>query len=166
MSIPKPQQGQIIRYSYVWHREAIQGREEGRKDRPCVIVVATKDDRVVVVPITHTKPDAQTPALEIPAEVSKRAGLDHERSWVVANEVNVFKWPGQDIRRATPESWIFGQLPPNFTKAIIDGVQRQRGRMKTISRDDPLPKKDWGKKAEPSKPRPAPKPSKDVDRSR
>jgi len=30
----------VIRFSYLWKREADAGREEGVKDRPCAVVIA------------------------------------------------------------------------------------------------------------------------------
>lgn len=166
MSLPEPKSGLVIRYSYVWHQEAMQGREEGRKDRPCAIVVAAKNGLVAVAPITHTRPSATTTAEEIPPNIAKQLGLDHQRSWIVTNDLNVFRWPGEDIRPATRDSWAFGQLPPNITKTVIEKVKEQRSRVKTVNRDDP-PKKDWGKKADMVKPlRKAPAPRRDLDRSR
>ena len=38
MALPKPVPGLVIRYSYLWHREYLEGREDGQKDRPCAIV--------------------------------------------------------------------------------------------------------------------------------
>jgi len=135
VSIPPPKQGLVIRYSYLWHRESVTGQEEGRKDRPCAVVLATKDERVAVVPITTRKPDANMPALELPVEIGKRLGLGESPSWIVANEINVFQWPGEDIRRATREAWVFGQLPPNFTKTVVEGVRSQRQRLRQVKRD-------------------------------
>ena len=40
MPIPNPEPGLVISYAYLWHREHEAGREEGRKDRPSVIVLA------------------------------------------------------------------------------------------------------------------------------
>ena len=37
---PAPEPGLIIRYAYLWRSEAFQGEEEGRKDRPCAVVLA------------------------------------------------------------------------------------------------------------------------------
>jgi hypothetical protein len=34
ITLPKPEPGLVIRYSYLWHDEHRQGREEGVKDRP------------------------------------------------------------------------------------------------------------------------------------
>ena len=41
MSVPNPQSGLVISYAYLWHHEHQGGQEEGRKDRPCVIALAT-----------------------------------------------------------------------------------------------------------------------------
>ena len=41
MTLPVPLPGLVIRYSFLWSREARAGATEGRKDRPCAIVVAT-----------------------------------------------------------------------------------------------------------------------------
>ncbi len=40
MSYPTPVPGLVIRFSFLWSTEAKSGVEEGRKDRPCAIVVA------------------------------------------------------------------------------------------------------------------------------
>ena len=60
MTLPKPEPGLVIRYSYLWHDEFLEGREEGVKDRPCAVVLAAKtaDGRTVttVLPITHSLP--------------------------------------------------------------------------------------------------------------
>jgi hypothetical protein len=57
----RPERGLVINYAYLWAREKRIGREEGRKDRPCAIVLCRYDDpegiRVRVLPVTHTPPD-------------------------------------------------------------------------------------------------------------
>jgi hypothetical protein len=124
---PEPQPGLVIRYSYLWQREAQAGQEEGLKDRPCAIVLASRDEqgatRVYVLPITHSSPTYAEDAIEIPAAVKARLGLDGERAWVVVNEANAFIWPGPDLRMLPgkgPESSAFGFLPPGFFRAIRD----------------------------------------------
>jgi hypothetical protein len=42
MPIPTPEPGLVISYAYLWHHEHGAGREEGRKDRPSVIVLAAR----------------------------------------------------------------------------------------------------------------------------
>ena len=116
MTLPKPERGLIISYAYLWLSEYEQGREEGVKDRPCVIVVAIEDDNgssmVTVAPITHSMPTAPEAAVEIPAATKRRLGLDDARSWVVVSEGNRFAWPGPDIRPIAPGQFDYGFLPP------------------------------------------------------
>ena len=139
--LPEPKCGQIIQYSYLWYREAVVGQEEGRKDRPCAIILTAKDGRIGVVPLTTSKPSNETPALELPPAIGKQLGFGEKASWIIVNEVNLFKWPGLDIRPVKKDQWIFGQLPPNFTKAILQGVKHQRSRIKSINRDEEISRK-------------------------
>jgi hypothetical protein len=125
---PEPKPGLVIRYSYLWHREATTGQEEGTKDRPCAVVVALRSDakrwRVYALPITHTQPAGDERAIEIPSVVKARLGLDGQRSWVVVTEVNRFLWPGPDLRFLPgkgPESSVYGFLPPGFFRAVREG---------------------------------------------
>lgn len=125
MSWPVPQPGLVIRYSYLWESEARKGQEEGVKDRPCaiILVAATEDgeDRVLVLPVTHTPPAEPTEAVEIPADTKKRLGLDDARSWIVLTELNEFIWPGPDLRPLPGEgaaSIAFGFLPPGLFRIV------------------------------------------------
>lgn len=115
MPLPKPIPGLVIRYSYLWCGEYLEGREEGQKDRPCAIVAANRADnhgttRVLVLPVTHSPPD--DPGLAVDA-----------RSWVVLSEWNEFIWPGPDLRRlpgADDSSVAYGMLPPSLFALIRD----------------------------------------------
>jgi hypothetical protein len=92
----------VIRYSYLWKREADSGRQDGTKDRPCAIVIAVNDAdgerQVIALPITHAPPSNPQDAIEIPAVTKQRLGLDFERSWIMLTEANEFVWPGPDLR--------------------------------------------------------------------
>ena len=144
MALPKPVPGLIIRYSYLWYREYLEGREEGEKDRPCAIVAALRvddegDTRVLVLPVTHSPPDHPALAVEIPAVTKKRLGLDDARSWVVLSEWNEFVWPGPDLRRlpdATDASVAYGVLPPGLFAVIREKFVAivNAGRAKPVSR--------------------------------
>ena len=94
MAIPTPQPGLVISYTYLWHHEHRAGRDEGRKDRPCVIALAVeRDDHgpiVTVGPITHAPPADTSLAIELPPGVKRHLGLDGARSWVVLHEGNRF----------------------------------------------------------------------------
>ena len=60
MAYPAPRAGQIIRYAYLWEREARRGADEATKDRPCAVLLAIEDRLggtvATVLPITHTPP--------------------------------------------------------------------------------------------------------------
>ena len=125
MSFPVPQPGLVIRYSYLWAREADAGQEEGVKDRPCAVILVTQDDagrqRVLVLPITHSAPSDPAAAVEIPAATKQRLGLDFERSWIVLTELNDFIWPGPDLRPLASDdagSVAFGMLPPSLFRTV------------------------------------------------
>lgn len=125
MSWPAPQPGLVIRYSYLWAREAREGREEGVKDRPCAIVLVLLREGeaplVRVLPVTHTAPINPEDGLEIPLATKQRLGLDTARSWVLLTEANDFVWPGPDLRpavRGDPASVVYGMLPPGFMRVL------------------------------------------------
>jgi hypothetical protein len=99
MAFPEPQPGLVISYAYLWHHEHRAGREEGVKDRPCVVILAVQSaadgtTMVRVAPVTHSPPDNPATAVELPQAVKRHLGLDADRSWVVIDEVNEFTWPG------------------------------------------------------------------------
>ncbi len=130
MIIPEPRVGLVVSYAYLWRDEARAGLEEGRKDRPCVIVVATEvregQTFVTVAPITHSPPTASEAAnaFELPAASKARLGLDAARSWAIASDLNSFIWPGVDLRpvRQGREEVAFGFLPGNLVKALRDQI--------------------------------------------
>ncbi len=137
MAFPEPAPGLVIRYSYLWHREHLEGREEGSKDRPWAIVAAIRNEagvkRVLVLPVTHERPGVDTTAIEIPALVKQRLGLDSSRSWIVVSEYNEFDWPGPDLRPvpgADVGSIAYGMLPAGLFEsvrnALLEIVSRAR----------------------------------------
>lgn len=129
--------GWIFRYAYLWDWQHREGREEGDKDRPCLvlaIVMTTEagDPVVRVLPITHTPPADPADAIEIPAALKARLRLDHERSWIVLTESNRFVWPGPDLRAVETETGYFGPLPPAlFTQVKQRFVAIARGEART-----------------------------------
>lgn len=90
----EPKIGWVFRYSYLWHWQFVEGREEGDKDRPALVlaIVAHLDDgtlAVRVLPITHSPPNNPDESIEIPPATKLRLGLDDERSWIVLTETTV-----------------------------------------------------------------------------
>ena len=145
MSLPVPESGLVISYAYLWHADHEQGREEGRKDRPCAIVMTAKDTKgktvVTVVPVTHTPPETPDEAVEIPLATKRRLSLDDARSWVVVNEINRFVWPGSDLRpvsRRESDRFDYGFLPPAFFRQIKErlAVCAKAQRLKAVSRTE------------------------------
>ncbi len=142
MTVPDPQPGLVIRYSYLWRDEALRGLEDGLKDRPCVIVLAIRmrnADRVVTVaPITHTQPPSDNRAVEIPLETKRRLGLDSERSWIVTRDLNEFVWPGPDLRPIRPaksKRFAYGFVPPKLFEIVRSAIKEHiRTRTIEISR--------------------------------
>ena len=86
MAIPTPEVGLVISYGYLWHYEHQAGREEGRKDRPCVIVLVVRQSDysttvVTVLPVTHRQPLDPATAVEI-SDRTKTAYRARRRSLV------------------------------------------------------------------------------------
>jgi len=122
----EPKVGWIFRYSYLWHWQHLEGREEGDKDRPALVlaIVATLEDgtpAVRVLPITHSPPSDPAAAIELPPATKRRLGLDAERSWIVLSESNRFIWLGPDIRSFDSDTGYYGPLPP----ALFAEVKRR-----------------------------------------
>jgi hypothetical protein len=125
--IAAPELGLVISYAYLWSSEADEGLEEGLKDRPCAVVLSAQDDGgdtvVAVVPVTHSPPQHPEEAVEIPAAVKRRLGLDEARSWIVVSEINRFFWPGPDLRpvsSAEPGRFEYGFLPPGLFRQVLE----------------------------------------------
>ena len=123
MPIPTPEPGLVISYAYLWRHEHQAGQDEGRKDRPSVIVLAVErpvNDTTVVV-VLHNPPTDPASAVEVPAAVKRHLGLDDERSWIVVAEGNEFDWPGYDLRKiGRGDRYDYGFLPPRFFNRVIE----------------------------------------------
>lgn len=102
MPLPEPRPGLVIRYDYLWTREAAAGRIQG-KERPACLVAATDSSIsprfIVILPITHTRPNKDTVGIEIPAKVRAALGLDDAKSRVIVSEHNVDEWSNAGSRR-------------------------------------------------------------------
>lgn len=145
MAYPEPEVGLVISYSYLWSDDASDGHVEGRKARPCAIVMAERHEEgapslVAVVPITHSRHSDPETAIEIPSRLAKHLGLDSDTSWVVLEDVNVFSWPGYDLRQIPEQAgrYDYGLLPPRFFEKIVQRFTelQHAGRIAGTSRDD------------------------------
>ena len=119
MASPDPKPGLVLRYDYLWSHEAAAGRDQG-KDRPACLVAAsdslTKPRFVVLLPITHSPPGADTVGIEIPAKVKQALGLDEVPSWIIVSEYNVDEWQNAGLSRlpGRPGVFSYGFIPPGL----------------------------------------------------
>jgi hypothetical protein len=92
VSLDKLRTGCVIRFPYLWVREAERGETEGRKPRPVAVgvrIARRKDDVLVLFPITSQPPSRDRFAAEIPEMEKRRAGLDAAlRLWIILDEYN------------------------------------------------------------------------------
>jgi hypothetical protein len=85
------------------------------------------------VPITHRPPRDPSVAIQIPLRVKQHLGLDGARSWIVVSEINVFAWPGFDVRpiRYGANRVHYGWLPPKLFDQLIEKFRRLRATAKS-----------------------------------
>lgn len=83
------EQGDVAEFHYLWHREARQGEESGRKPRPVCIVIRTpgNPDVVFLFPFTSRSPLADQLAIEVPEIECRRIGLAAP-CWIILDEYN------------------------------------------------------------------------------
>lgn len=85
--------------------------------------------RVLVAPVTHSPPDDTATAIEMPANVKRDLGLDRDRSWIMTNEINSFRWPGPDVRVLEDGTPFYGAVPDwlflRVRECIGDSVARR-----------------------------------------
>lgn len=133
----------MLSYAYLWAWEAAQGRDEGAKDRPVVVVVASEVrdglTEVLVVPVTTQPPRGNDGSVEMPAAVKAHLGLDDKRCWIVVGELNRFIWPGPDIRpvqkggEMTP---YYGKVPGKLLEKVRVAMAAHVGRLKVTKRTE------------------------------
>lgn len=113
----RPEPGDVLQFVYLFAREAAQGRDEGVKERP--VVVVGREGRTYRVAAVTTKGRGNPDALLLPDPVADAAGL-RRGCGVIVTEVNRFTWLGFDIRplRDKP-GYISGFIPPGFYAKIV-----------------------------------------------
>lgn len=114
--------GEVIQYAYLWGYEELEGQVDGRKDRPCAVMIVHASKHIVgVCPITHSPPK-DGHGIRVPTRTCVRLGLDDEApSWVITTEMNQFVWPGPDVRRTPSGRSSYGLLPA----AVFEKVRAQ-----------------------------------------
>ncbi|SCW62589.1 hypothetical protein SAMN02927900_03263 [Rhizobium mongolense subsp. loessense] len=108
--------GQIVRFFYLWTRQAAVGEESGRKARPVCVVVRTAavPGAVFLFPITTQFPDMDRLSLAISQIECRRAGLDFP-CWIILDEYNRVELDKAfDFESTAP----LGSFSPAFLKRI------------------------------------------------
>ena len=136
MALPEPKPGLVVRYDYLWSREAAAGADQG-KDRPACLVAASDSTAqprfVVILPITHSAPSGDTAGIEIPPRVRRALGLDDEPCWVIVSEHNVDEWPNGGLRSlpGRPGVFDYGFVPPGLFARIKEKFLELAGKNRT-----------------------------------
>lgn len=123
--------GSVIRFPFVWSREAAKGETEGRKSRETVIVsrfVFERKDHIALLPITASEPTRDQAIYELPeTEVRRLARGGKTRLWVVLSEIN-FDIVGESFY-LEPDCKIGEISPPVFAeiwKAFVDALPKAK----------------------------------------
>lgn len=128
----EPTPGLVINFDFLWKEEDQKGKKHGVKDRPCVLVLVTqpkenKSRQVVVCPITHTPPQSEETAVEIPYKVARHLELDHDQMWVKTHQINTMIWDHNHIPFGVSQTkystWSYGVIPYALRKQILQQVQ-------------------------------------------
>lgn len=132
-SPPLPRVGDVINFIFLFAHETTH-RDEGVKERPCMVVeVDPPTNRVLVTPLT-TKGDRYANTILVPQEVAKAAGL-HFPTSVVSSETNSFTWLGYDVRPVSSTGDIrIGRMTPGFVHSIMQAVYSAKN-LRHVDRD-------------------------------
>lgn len=115
------------------------------KDRPVVVVIAIAKrphgTQLVVVPVTTRPPRDEDSAIEMPARVRHHLGLGDGRCWIVADEYNLFTWPGphiRPIRRGDGISPSYGFIPGKLLEQVRTRLNEiaGQGRLRATKRTE------------------------------
>ncbi len=94
MSTEPPPRGSIVTYPYLWLHQAQRGETEGRKDRPCCLILAVRNEdsgehHLMLLAISSQPPADNQEAIAIPDIERRRAGLSrYPSAWIVTSEFN------------------------------------------------------------------------------
>ncbi len=135
-----PRPGDVLRYPYLWARQADLGETEGRKPRPCAVILTLQADtertELRLCAVTTQPPQPGTHAIEVPETEKRRAGLDVGlQLWVIVDEHNVDVF--EQSFYIEPHSHI-GTFSSAFTKNLQSEMivaLRQRHSKSVLRRD-------------------------------
>jgi hypothetical protein len=109
-------------YPYLWRWQQSRGEEEGRKDRPVCVAIASKDSsgltHLALLAISGTPPGKEQKALELPPLEIRRIGLkEHKRAWITVSEYN-YDILERSFSLQIPDKPL-KKLSPRFLKIVL-----------------------------------------------
>jgi hypothetical protein len=108
--------GDLLRYYYLWARQADAGEESGRKARPVCVVVRTPmtPAALFLFPLTSQQPSPTRTSIAISEIECRRGGLDFP-SWLILDEYNRVRTDeAYDLVTTKP----IGSFSPAFVRKI------------------------------------------------
>lgn len=140
--------GSIIEAPFLWSHEKGKGREEGAKNRRCIVMARMGDKALLVHPITSKMPTNAAYSMTLP-ERDKRGGSrlsDHIESRVACDELNIIELPSSSLlpTRSPGQGtrWALGQVSgPTFDrlrKLSVAAAQDKVQKVSTLKRDPAL----------------------------
>lgn len=127
-----PRTGQLIWYPYLWARQQAAGETEGRKDRPCCMLLpvqraGSKETVLYLLAVSTVPPTVRDGAIEVPEIERRRGGLSEwkARCWVYVNEYNrdvaersLYLYPDADPIGAFGASFV-NKIAVAFKAAVL-----------------------------------------------
>lgn len=115
--------GDILRFNYLWAREAVAGEETGRKPRPVCLIVKTAADpaNLFLLPLTSKQPTHERAALLVPEMECRRAGLQAP-CWIILDEYN---YVSMDVAYDFESLQPIGSFSPAFLKQVANRMKAE-----------------------------------------
>jgi hypothetical protein len=144
-----PPVGSVIGYEYLWQSQR-RDREDGAKTYPAAVILSISregnGDLAYVLGISHSPPVEGQRAMLVPAKLKRHLGLDAQPSWIYTDQLNVFVWPGPDLRPAShisskaggDNTCVIGALPEDWFDLVKLhlGESRRQARLAGIKRTE------------------------------
>lgn len=126
--------GDILRYYYLWARQADAGEESGRKARPVCVVVRTPTEpaSLFLFPITSQRPDRSRTHIAISEIECRRGGIAFP-SWLILDEYNRL---ALDSAFDLAETHPIGAFSPAFVRRVANIIKQtaSRRRLRGVAR--------------------------------
>jgi hypothetical protein len=91
--------------------------------------------------ISHSPPRPDERALPVPLQLKLRLGLDRQPAWIYLDQINIFVWPGPDLRPGShvsnrpgaSDTCDIGPLPGDWfamlKREVVEAYRQRRLRL-------------------------------------